>query len=126
MHKHILFFPALLACPLLAGCGSSDQSYACDDMSSMEVAAVMPAHLCAQYDDIPSDSIAMLQTTCTTMPNMGKNVGSCPTANRLGSCTTVVGGITQHLFYYSDVGSVTAAQAQTDCTKTQMGTWSGS
>jgi hypothetical protein len=124
MHKHILF-PALLACPLLAGCGSSsDQSYACDDTSSMEAfGGAMAAHLCAQYDAIPSDNISGLKTSCTTQ--MANNVASCPAANRLGTCTIVVGGFTQHLFYYSDVSNVTAAQAQMDCMKAQMGTWSG-
>jgi hypothetical protein len=120
MQKRIVFL-GLLACPLLA-CGSSDGNFSCDDNASMEaLGGAVTAHLCAEYDAIPSDLLATVQMYCTTA--MATTGTSCPTKNLLGTCTIVAGGYTQHLSYYSDVGGLTADQAQMDCTQQQKGTW---
>jgi hypothetical protein len=120
MHKHIVLFLGLLACPVLAGCGSSSSNFSCDDPATMLTSgSVTTAHLCVEYDDIPSGSLASEQTSCTTQ--MSTTGTSCSTTNLLGTCTVVAGGFTSHVAYYSDVGGVTVDPNQTQRTPQQPG-----
>jgi hypothetical protein len=119
MHKHILSIVSLglFGGALLAGCGSSStsgSSFSCEVKSTA-------LHACYEYDNIPAATATAEQSACTAQ--MGTAGTACPTANKLGSCSQTSAGVTAKEFYYSDVGGLTAAQAQMACTS-GGGTWS--
>ena len=119
MHKHILsiFSLGLLGGVLLVGCGSSStsgSSFSCEVKSSA-------LHACYEYDNIPAATAMAEQSACTAQ--QGTAGTACPTSNKLGSCSQTSAGVTAKEFYYSDVGGLTAAQAQMACTS-GGGTWS--
>jgi hypothetical protein len=107
--KKLAILP-LLALGLWAmGCGggnSAGSGLTCD------VGAGSAGHACYAY---PASA------NLTTCPQ-GSSVSSCPSTNKLGTCTVMAGGVSASVTYYSD-GGLTAMQAQSGCTQ-GGGTWS--
>ena len=102
----------LAACVAAGACGGSGAGVACDTHMGT-------VHVCWDYagGDMAETEAA---GSCTVDP--GTVVGSCPTANLLGSCAVPSNaGVKTTLFFYSDAGE-TADLAQNECIQNQ-GTW---
>jgi hypothetical protein len=93
--------------------GGAGNAFSCDEKTSQ-------GHVCEEYDNLPSSLLTAEQKACAS--GGGTAGTACPSANRLGVCAVTTGGLMYHVSYYSDVGNVTAAGAQTACTS-GGGTW---
>jgi hypothetical protein len=94
--------------------GSGGSTFACDTASSA-------APVCIEYEGFTASEQPMLAAACTSAG--GEAVSACPSANRLGTCTSTTQGVTGKESFYG-IGGLTAAQAQTACMN-MGGTWAG-
>jgi hypothetical protein len=93
--------------------GSGGTNFSCDEKTSQ-------GHVCEQYDDLPASLLTQEQMACKSS---GGTAGTaCSSANRLGICAVTIDGFMYKVSYYSDVGDLTAPEAQASC-KNSGGTW---
>lgn len=90
----------------LAACGGS--GHTCDQSAANKI--------CYEYTGTNAQVVAA--AVCTSVGTAGS---SCPSASRLGRCTTSESGRTSILHYYTG-NSSTAAALETSC-KGSSGTW---
>ncbi len=92
--------------------GTTGSTLSCDvDVSG--------THVCSEYEDLPPRTSR--PSSRPARRAVARSGTACPSADRLGTCTIVAGGITAKEAYYSG-GSLTAATAESACSS-GGGTW---
>ncbi len=119
MHKHIILFVALFACPLIVGCGSSSSGgggFSCD----IKTAGI---ETCSEYDNLPAADTSTVQSECTAAKGTARL--ELPDGQRARRLRVIsAGGISYSETYYKATG-LTAATASAGC-KTAGGKWTAS